>query len=173
MELLSLIRLDFHRKKEIFIEDGAQPSTLRMLFTDGTSANVLYRLMYFLGRHKFLVPFSLFFQHFNRIYNGCVIGVKFEAKSGFVLMHPIGVVINSNTEVGTNITVESGVVIGAEKGLSPCLGSNIFIGAGAKIIGNVTIGDNVKIGANAVVVKDIPDNCTALGIPAIARLNKL
>lgn len=173
MKLLSLIRLDFQRKKEIFIEDGAEPSTLRMLFTDGTSANVFYRIMCFFGRHKFLVPFSLFFQHINRIYNGCVIGVKFEAKSGFVLMHPIGVVINSSTKVGNNITVESGVVIGSEKGLSPCLGNNIFIGAGAKIIGNVTIGDNVKIGANAVVVKDIPDNCTALGIPAIARLNKL
>ncbi len=173
MGVFSLIRLDFHRKKEIFIEDGAKPSTLRMLFTDGTSANVFYRMMFFFSQYKFLMPFALFFQHFNRIYNGCVIGVTFEAKPGFVLMHPIGVVINSKTKMGNNITVESGVVIGSEKGLSPCLGDNIFIGAGAKIIGNVTIGNNVKIGANAVVVKDMPSNCTALGIPATARLNKL
>jgi serine O-acetyltransferase len=173
MKSLSLIRLDFQRKKEIFIEDGAQPSTLRMLFTDGTSASLFYRLMVFFSKYKFLMPFALFFQHFNRIYNGCVIGVKFEAKSGFVLMHPVGVVINSSTTVGNNITVESGVVIGAEKGFSPCLGNNIFIGAGAKIIGKVTIGDNVKIGANSVVVKDVPSNCTALGIPAVARINKL
>jgi serine O-acetyltransferase len=172
MELFSLIRLDFHRKKEIFIEDGAKPSTLRMLFTDGTSANVFYRIVCFFSQYRFLMPLALFFQHFNRIYNGCVIGVKFEAKSGFVLMHPIGVVINSKTQMGNNITVESGVVIGSEKGFSPCLGSNIFIGAGAKIIGNVTIGSNVKIGANAVVVKDVPDNCTALGIPAKCRLNE-
>jgi serine O-acetyltransferase len=173
MKLLSLIRLDFHRKKEIFIEDGAKPSTLRMMFTDGTSANIFYRLMFFSSEYKFLVPFALFFQYLNRVFNGCVIGMKFEAKPGFVLMHPIGVVINSSTTAGNNITVESGVVIGAEKGFSPCLGNNVFIGAGAKIIGKVTIGDNVKIGANAVVVKDIPDNCTALGIPAVARLNKL
>ena len=87
-------------------------------------------------------------------------------------MHPVGVVINSSVKMGRNITIESGVVIGAEKGLSPILGNNVFIGAGAKIIGNVTVGDNVKIGANAVVVKDLPSNCTALGIPAKARLNK-
>jgi serine O-acetyltransferase len=173
MRLLSLISLDFHRKKEIFIEDGANPSTLRMLFTDGTSANVFYRIMFCFSKYKFLMPFALFFQHVNRVYNGCVIGVKFEAKSGFVIMHPIGVVINSKTKVGNNITIESGVVIGAEKGLSPCLGDNIFIGAGAKIIGNVIIGSNVKIGANAVVVTDIPSNSTALGIPATARANKL
>jgi serine O-acetyltransferase len=173
MNLLSLIRLDFNRKKDIFIEDGAKPSTIRMLFTDGTSANVFYRIMFFCGRFKLLMPFALFFQYFNRIYNGCIIGVKFKAKSGFVLMHPIGVVINSKTMVGNNITVESGVVIGSEKGVSPCLGNNIFIGAGAKIIGNVTIGNNVKIGANAVVVKNIPSDCTALGIPATVRLNRL
>jgi len=173
MKLLSLIKSDFHRKKEIFIEDGAHPSTLRMLFTDGTSASLFYRIMFFFSTYKLLMPLALFFQHFNRIYNGCVIGVKFEAKSGFVLMHPTGVVINSSTVVGNNITVESSVVIGAEKGFSPCLGNNIFIGAGAKIIGKVTIGDNVKIGANAVVVKDIPSNSTALGVPAVARKNKL
>lgn len=172
MSLLSLIKLDFKRKQEVYLEDGVKVSFLRMLLTDGTSANVFYRVAFFCSKYKLLLPFALFFQHFNRVYNGCVIGVKFEAKAGFILMHPIGVVINSKVKVGDNVTVESGVVIGSEKGLSPCLGNNIFIGAGAKIIGNVVIGDNVKIGANAVVVKDIPSNCTALGIPAIARLNK-
>jgi len=75
-------------------------------------------------------------------------------------------VINSKVIGGKNIVVESGVVIGDEKGQAPILGSNIFIGAGAKIIGGISIGDNVKIGANAVVVKSLPSNVTAVGVPA-------
>lgn len=85
---------------------------------------------------------------------------------GLVLMHPVGIIINSKVIGGENIIIQSGVVIGDEKGVAPKLGSNIFIGAGAKIIGNVTVGNNVKIGANAVVVKDIPDDVTVVGIPA-------
>ncbi|WP_220465503.1 serine O-acetyltransferase [Colwellia sp. BRX10-3] len=172
MSILTLIKLDFKRKREIFLDDGSNLSVLRMLFTDGTSANIFYRLASSCSKHKILSPLALIFQHINRIYNGCTIGVKSSAGAGFVLMHPVGVVINSSVKMGRNITIESGVVIGAEKGLSPELGNDVFIGAGAKVIGKVIIGDNVKIGANAVVVKDVPSNCTALGVPATARLNK-
>lgn len=168
---LSLIKSDFDRKLEIFLEDGAKMSLLRILFTDGTSANVIQRLAFECAKIKLLSPFALLFQHFNRIYNGCTIGTKATFAGGLVLMHPSGVVINSKVIAGKNITIESGVVIGDEKGFSPKLGDNVFIGSGAKIIGNVKVGNNVKIGANAVVVKDVPDNCTALGIPASSRLN--
>jgi serine O-acetyltransferase len=170
--LFSLIKSDFIRKRAIYIEDGAQISLLRVMLTDGSSANVIHRLAFACAKTKVLSPFALLFQHINRIYNGCSIGTKANFSDGLALMHPIGVVINSKVIAGKNITIESGVVIGDEKGLSPSLGDNVFIGAGAKIIGNVTVGNNVKIGANAVVVKDIPDNCTALGIPAISRLNE-
>tara|TARA_B110000211_G_scaffold164576_1_gene185768 strand:+ start:940 stop:1458 length:519 start_codon:yes stop_codon:yes gene_type:complete len=172
MGLLTFIKQDLRRKHEVFLGDGSNISFFRVLFTDGTSANVIYRLALACSKYKVLAPLALIFQHINRIYNGCTIGVKSTSEIGFVLMHPVGVVINSSVKMGRNITIESGVVIGAEKGLSPILGNNVFIGAGAKIIGNVTVGDNVKIGANAVVVKDLPSNCTALGIPAKARLNK-
>jgi len=169
----SLIKSDFTRKRDIFIEDGAQVSLIRVMLTDGSSANVLQRLAFECAKIKILSPFALVFQHINRIYNGCTIGAKAEFSDGLVLMHPIGVVINSKVKAGKNITIESGVVIGDEKGFSPSLGDNVFIGAGAKIIGNVIVGNNVKIGANAVVVKDIPDNSTALGIPAKSRLNEI
>jgi len=169
----SLIKSDFTRKRDIFIEDGAQVSLIRVMLTDGSSANVLQRLAFECAKIKILSPFALIFQHINRIYNGCTIGAKAEFSDGLVLMHPIGVVINSKVKAGKNITIESGVVIGDEKGFSPSLGDNVFIGAGAKIIGNVIVGNNVKIGANAVVVKDIPDNSTALGIPAKSRLNEI
>ena len=95
-----------------------------------------------------------------------MIRVNARFAEGFVIMHPIGVVVNSKVVGGKNITLESGVVIGDEKGKSPILSDNIFFGAGAKAFGDVTIGSNVKIGANAVVVKEIPSNTTALGIPA-------
>lgn len=54
----------------------------------------------------------------------------------------------------------------ADKGRAPVLGNNVYIGAGARIIGNVRVGNNVRIGANAVVVNDIPDDATAVGVPA-------
>jgi len=169
----SLIKSDFKRKRDIFIEDGSQISLIRVMLTDGSSANVMQRLAFECAKVKILSPFSLLFQHVNRVYNGCTIGTKAKFSEGLVLMHPIGVVINSKVTAGKNVTIESGVVIGDEKGFSPSLGDNVFIGAGAKIIGNVIVGNNVKIGANAVVVKDIPDDSTALGIPAKSRLSRI
>jgi serine O-acetyltransferase len=62
--------------------------------------------------------------------------------------------------------IESGVVIGDEKGKATALGNNVFIGACAKLVGGIIIGDNVKIGANAVVVSDVRSNTTVVGIPA-------
>jgi serine O-acetyltransferase len=113
-----------------------------------------------------LWPVALILIWLNRLVNGCVIGANARFGPGFVLMHPVGVVINSKVQGGQNVILESGVVIGDEKGAAPVIGSNVFVGAGAKIIGGVRIGDNVKIGANAVVVKDVPSDVTVVGIPA-------
>jgi serine O-acetyltransferase len=82
------------------------------------------------------------------------------------LIHSNGVVINTSVRGGKNVFIEHQVTIGAEKGEAPVLGDNVFIGAGAKIVGAVRIGNDVKIGANAVVTKDLPDGATAVGIPA-------
>lgn len=162
---MKYLKSDIKQKQQVLADEGYQVSVLRTLVSDGTSANVLYRLTSWLIRYK-LAPLALITLWLNRVINGCVIGAGAKFDLGFVIMHPVGVVINSKVKGGCNITIESGVVIGDEKGLAPQLGSNIFIGAGAKIIGGITIGDNVKIGANAVVVKDLPSNVTAVGIPA-------
>lgn len=77
-----------------------------------------------------------------------------------------GIVIHPDVEIGDDFRVFHQVTIGLKDGGVPKIGSNVFIGPGAKLFGKITIGDNVKIGANAVVTKSIPDNCTAVGIPA-------
>ena len=85
---------------------------------------------------------------------------------GFVLIHAQGVVINGSVRGGADVKIEHQVTIGAEGRASPVLGDGVFVGAGAKIIGPVTVGDRARIGANAVVVHDVPAETTAVGVPA-------
>ncbi|MGY5450731.1 serine O-acetyltransferase [Agarivorans sp. MS3-6] len=163
--MMEQLKADFRRKQEIFKQDGAAVSMLRIVMADGSSANIIYRCMRWCATHN-LGLLAYFFQWFNKFLNGCVIGSGAEFGPGFVIMHPVGIVINSKVKGDANITLESGVVIGDEKGKSPRLGSEIFVGAGAKIIGGLTVADKVKIGANAVLTKNAEEGMTMLGIPA-------
>lgn len=138
---------------------------LRLLLTDSTMAMVYYRLMQWARRHR-LAPLEMLMNRFNGFFCNCYIGRGAEFGPGFVLVHADGVVINRLVRGGANIYVEHQVTIGADRGASPTLGNDIFIGAGAKIIGPVTIGDGARIGANAVVVKDVPAYATVVGVPA-------
>jgi len=160
---------DIKYKSECFYGKCALKEFVKVLFTDGTSCMVFYRTAKFFQRIK-LGMVSWIFLELNKILNGCVIGRNAEFGKGFVIMHTFGIVINGSVKGGENIVIENGVVIGAARsGLpvkTPVLGNNIFIGSGAKILGGIKIGNNVKIGANAVVVKDVPDNVTVVGIPA-------
>jgi serine O-acetyltransferase len=168
-EKMSRLGLDLQRKRQIYEADGAAAvSMLRLWLSDGTSANALYRCMRWAADYR-LVPIAYFFQYINKILNGCVIGIHADFGPGFVLMHPVGVIINSKVTGGENITLESGVVIGDNKGVSPVLGSDIFVGAGAKIFGGIAIGSGSSIGANAVVCKDVAEGALMLGVPARAH----
>ena len=140
---MKYLKSDIKQKQTVLANEGYQVSMLRTLVSDGTSANALYRLTSLLVKYK-LSPLALVSLWLNRVINGCVIGAGAKFDEGFVVMHPVGVVINSKVCGGKNIIIESGVVIGDEKGQAPVLGNNIFVGAGAKIIGGITIGDNVK-----------------------------
>ena len=80
----------------------------------------------------------------------------------------LGVVLHPNTVIGENCMIAQNVTIGGRSDFPevPRLGTNVFVGSGAKILGPVKIGDNVTIGANAVVIHDIPPNSIAVGVPA-------
>jgi serine O-acetyltransferase len=140
-------------------------SLARALFWDGTFATMIYRMSQWCYRHR-LGLLGAFLNQLNPILTHAVIGREAKFGPGFVILHSIGLVINTGVRGGANIILENGVTIGAEKGQAPVLGSNIYVGSGARIIGGVQIGNNIRIGANAVVVKDIPDNATAVGVPA-------
>lgn len=156
---------DLRAKRALYSQYGEHCSLLKAMLADGTTANALYRLQSALARWH-LAPLGLIVHWINKALNGCVIGVKARFDEGFVLIHPIGVVINSSVRGGRNVWLESGVVIGDNRGKYPVLGNDIFVGSGAKIIGGVTLGDGARVGANAVVLHDVPAGVTVVGIPA-------
>lgn len=87
---------------------------------------------------------------------------------GLQIWHYGYIIINQSTHIGKNLTIYPGVEIGHKipGGGCPKIGNNVFIGAGAKVFGNIKIGNNVTIASNAVVLKDIPDNAVVGGVPA-------
>jgi serine O-acetyltransferase len=166
-EVLRLIRSDVRAKALWAYEADDVRAQLKALASDGTAAMVLYRLMQ--GSRRARLPvLEMVFNKLTAIFGGCIIGRGAEFGPGLVLVHSQGVVINGAVRGGRDIKIEHQVTIGAEKRLSPVIGDGVFIGAGAKIVGPVTIGANARIGANAVVVHDVPPDTTAVGIPARA-----
>ena len=114
---------------------------------------------------------------FNNASFGTNINYGATFKTPPILRHGLnGIVISKYAKFGKNVEIFQQVSItedGHKPKTSAIIGDNVFIGAGAKIIGNVKIGNNVLIGANAVVVNDIPSNCTVVGIPAkVVRRHK-
>ncbi|MDD2268960.1 MAG: serine acetyltransferase [Bacteroidales bacterium] len=101
-------------------------------------------------------------------------GISISSKTiigkGFYIGHFGGIVVNSATVFGDNVNISQGVCFGqsnrGEKKGCAVVGNCVYVGPGAKIVGNVHIGNNVAIGANAVVTKDIPDNAVVAGVPA-------
>jgi serine O-acetyltransferase len=170
MGLFSLVRADLVAKAAWLYGSTAPGAVIKTLLTDGTFAMLVYRLMQSSQRLR-VSPLAMLFNKVNVIAGGCVIGRGAQFGPGFVLVHSMGVVINTAVRGGRDVKIEHQVTIGAERGLSPVLGDDIFIGAGAKVLGAIRIGSRVRIGANAVVVKDVPDDVTAVGVPAryIAR----
>jgi serine O-acetyltransferase len=163
--MFRLIRSDLRHKALWCYQSDRWKAMFKELFTDGTAAMIVYRLMQFSGRYR-LLPLEMLFNKFNAVFCNCIIGRGAQFGPGFVLIHSTGVVINGSVRGGCNVLIEHQVTIGADRRESPMIGNDVFIGAGAKVIGAVSVGDGARIGANAVVVDDVPEHCTVVGIPA-------
>jgi serine O-acetyltransferase len=165
MKLFRLIAADVRAKALWCYESTGPKAVIKALLTDGTPAMILYRLMQWAQRWR-LAPLAMVFNKLNAVCCNCIIGRGADFGPGLVLIHSTGVVINTHVRGGSHVHIEHQVTIGAEGRQSPALGNDIFLGAGAKIIGPVFIGDGARVGANAVVLRDVPPHCTAVGIPA-------
>jgi serine O-acetyltransferase len=108
----------------------------------------------------------MLFNKLNALFCHCIIGRGAEFGPGLVLVHSLGVVINGQVVGGANLAIDHQVTIGAERRLAPRLGDDVFLGAGAKVVGPVHVGDGARVGANAVVVNDVPPHSTVVGVPA-------
>lgn len=163
----------FRRMREdievIFEQDPAARTYLEVVLTySGLHAIWFHRIAHALYKRK-LFFIARFISQFSRfltgieIHPGAIIGRR------FFIDHGMGVVIGETCEIGDDVTIYQGVTLGGtgkEKGKRhPTIEDNVLIATGAKILGAITIGENSKVGGGSVVLKDVPSNCTVVGIP--------
>ena len=154
----------------VFQRDPAARNYFEILTTyPGVHALILHRLAHFLWSIK-LKLIARIFSHLARILTGIEIHPGAQIGRRFFIDHGMGVVIGETSIIGDDCTLYHGVTLGGtswKKGKRhPTLKNNVVIGAGAKVLGPITLGNNSKVGSNAVVVNDIPNDSTAVGIPA-------
>jgi serine O-acetyltransferase len=154
----------------VFERDPAARSMFEVVTTyPGFHAIVIHRLSHRLWGMG-LKWLARFLSHITRWLTGIEIHPGATIGRRFFIDHGMGVVIGETAEIGDDCTLYHGVTLGGtswHKGKRhPTLMSGVVVGAGAKILGPITIGREAKIGSNAVVVKDVPDGATAVGIPA-------
>ena len=150
--------------------DPASRGRIEILLTNqGVHAILFYRIAHLLYLNNFKICAKIISQ-VARFFTGIEIHPAAFIGKGLLIDHGMGVVIGETAIVGDNCTILQGVTLGGRGNVKgkrhPTLANGVFVGAGAKILGNIEIGNNVKIGANAVVLTDIPDDSTAVGIPA-------
>ena len=155
--------------KVIFQRDPASRSTSEIIFCyPGFHALLFYRISHWLWRNRLLF-LGRFISNIGRFFTGIEIHPAAKIGGGFFIDHGMGVVIGETTEIGENCTIFQGVTLGGvslDKGKRhPTLKDNVIVGAGATILGPVTIGSNSRIGAGSVVVNEVPPDSTVLGIP--------
>lgn len=173
---MSFIENIKHDIQSIKARDPAAHSGLEIILTySGVHAVMMYRVAHWFYKHNLKVTARAISQ-LARCFTGIEIHPGAKIGKGLLIDHGSGVVIGETAEIGDNCLIYQGCTLGGtgkEQGKRhPTLGNNVMVGSGAKILGPFKVGDGAKIAANAVILAEVPPNCTAVGVPArIVRQN--
>lgn len=164
--LVSTIREDI---RTVFDRDPAARSLLEVIFCyPGLHALFMHRQAHALWRLR-LKLLARLVSHFNRFITGIEIHPGATIGRRFFIDHGMGVVIGETTEIGDDVLIYQGVVLGGtsleKKKRHPTIGDHVVVGAAAILLGPINVGPGARIGANSVVVKDVPPGATVVGIP--------
>jgi len=171
MGFITSIRKDI---KAVFDHDPAAISTLEVLLAyPGFHARQSHRLAHTIFRwHIPVLPRLI--SHISRFLTGIEIHPGAKIGEGFFIDHGMGVVIGETAEIGEDVLLYQGVVLGGrsfeKKKRHPTLGNNVVVGAGAVILGPINIGVGAKIGAGSVILQDVPPGATAVGVPGRIKM---
>jgi serine O-acetyltransferase len=164
----------FERVKEdirvVFERDPAARNVFEVIISyPGLHAIWLHRIAHFLW-NKGAKTIARIISHINRFLTGIEIHPGAKIGRRFFIDHGMGVVIGETAEIGDDVLMYQGVVLGGtslkKEKRHPTIGNNVVIGAGAILLGPIKVGDGAKIGAGSVVIKDVPEGTTVVGIPA-------
>ncbi len=155
--------------RTVFAKDPAAKGMAEVLFCyPGLHALWLHRMANNLWRHRRRFSARLL-SHINRFLTGIEIHPGAKIGRRFFIDHGAGVVIGETSEIGDDTLMYQGVVLGGtaleKKKRHPTIGSNVVIGTGAIILGNITVGDDARIGSGSVVVRSVPPGATVVGVP--------
>ncbi len=155
--------------KTVFERDPAARSTLEIILCyPGLHALWLHRIAHWFWRKRFYL-LGRIISHINRFLTGIEIHPGAKIGRRFFIDHGMGVVIGETSEIGDDVLMYQGAVLGGvsleKKKRHPTIKDHVVIGAGAKILGNITVGEWSKIGGGSVVIKSVPPYSTVVGVP--------
>ena len=163
------LRADFRAAED---DRKLESGWLRVLLRTETPAIICYRFSHWVLTFRvpilrqILLIVSIIFQRLVQMFIGVFISPDAEIGPGLLIHTPFGIVVGP-TKIGANCTIQTGVVITAA---TRSIGDNVYFGPGAKVIGDARIGNNVVIVANSVILTDVADNMTVMGVPARIKL---
>ena len=166
---MAVFRTLYEDIKTVLDRDPAARNALEVFFCySGFHALTMHRVSHWLWLHK-LKSLARFNAMLARFFTGVQIHPAAKIGRRFFIDHGMGVVIGETAEVGDDVTIYHGVTLGGvslkKEKRHPTIGNNVIIGAGAKVLGPFKVGDRVRIGANSVVLHEVPDDATVVGVP--------